>query len=140
MKKLIFLVLIILVSCKETKIESLKKQNEIKDTIENVQSKQIDPETQEVGNLYRPEMMQQEQIENKNGKNNYQYTLTKSDLLDMDLKNLKNHADKIVIIYYRFLIRINKPFEYDKIIVKIIHRNGKTDIFEYSEKDMKQIL
>lgn len=63
------------------------------------------------------EIMQQEEIEKSNGKNDYQYTLTNSDLLDKDTENLKEHSLKISN-YYNFLTRINKPFIYDKIIVK----------------------
>lgn len=103
-------------------------------------SEKIDDETQEIGSLYRPEIMQQEEIKMKNGKKNYRYTLTNSDLLDTDLKNIKIHSKKIANIYHKFLIRINSPFHYNKIIIKIIHRNGKIDIFEYSEKEMKGII
>lgn len=103
-------------------------------------SEKIDAENQEIGRLYRPEIMQQEKIETKNGKNNYRYTLTNSDLLDTDLQNIKIHSKKIVSIYYKFLIRINIPFNYNKIIIKIIHKNGKIDSFEYSEKNMKEII
>jgi len=84
--------------------------------------------------------MQQEEIKNKTEKNNYRYTITNSDLLDTDLQNIKIHSRKIVNIYYKFLIRINSPFNYNKIIVKIVHRNGKIDSYEYSEKEIKRII
>jgi hypothetical protein len=103
-------------------------------------SEKTDDEIQEIGHLYKPEKMQHEKIETKTGKNDYRYTLTSSDLLDTDLQNIKIHSRKIVSIYYKFLIRINSPFNYNKIIIKIIHRNGKIDIFEYSEKEMKGII
>lgn len=103
-------------------------------------SEKINDEIQEIGNLYKPEMMQQEEIKNKAKKNNYRCTITNSDLLDADLQNIKIHSRKIVSIYYKFLIRINSPFNYNKIIVKIIHRNGKVDNFEYSEKEMQEII
>jgi hypothetical protein len=102
--------------------------------------KKIDEEIQEIGTLYRPERMQQEEIKNKTGKNNYRYTLTNSDLLDTDLQNIKIHSRKIVSIYYKFLSRINSPFNYKKIIVKIEHRDGKIDNFEYSEDEIQKII
>lgn len=136
MKKIIYiLILLNLLSCKESKIENSKKDN-----FEEIKEGKIIPEVEEIGKLYYPERMEQEQIKKNTGKNDYQYTLTNSDLLDTDLQNLKNHSKTIARYYYKFLIRINVPFNYDKIIVKIIHRNGKVDIFKYSEKEMKEII
>lgn len=103
-------------------------------------SEKIDDEIHEIGRLYRPEIMQQEEIKTKSAKNNYRYTLTNSDLLDTDLQNIKIHSREIVSIYYKFLIRTNTPFNYNKIIIKIVHRNGKIHSFDYSEKDMKEII
>lgn len=143
MKKILFIfILMNLVACKETKIESQKKFDYV-DVDNNGDAKKtqnITDEIQETGYLYQPEIMQQEEIEKSNGKNDYQYTLTNSDLLDKDTENLKEHSLKIVSNYYNFLTRINKPFIYDKIIVKIIHRNGKVDIFKYSEEEMREII
>jgi len=139
MKKILFIfILINLVSCKKNKIEYSKQDilEKVKegDTIPEI------PEIAEIGHWYQPEIMQQDEIEKDGGKNDYQYTLTNSDLLDTDLKNLKIHSIKIVRNYYKFLIRINVPFNYDKIIVKIVHRNGNEDIFKYSEKEMQNII
>jgi hypothetical protein len=125
-----------LVSCKENKINSSKKI----DYVQITSKEKIVDEIQEIGNLFNPERMEQKEIEKDTGKNDYEYTLTNSDLLDKDLQNLKVHSRKIVGIYYKFLIRINKPFNYDKIIIKIIHRNGKIDIFKYSEKEIREII
>jgi len=143
MKKILFLfILINLISCKETKIENPKKFDYV-DVDNNGDAKKtqnITDEIQEIGYLYQPEIMKQEEIEKSNGKNDYQYTLINSDLLDAETENLKKHSLKVVSNYYIFLTKINKPFIYDKIIVKIIHRNGKVDIFKYSEEEMREII
>jgi hypothetical protein len=120
----------------KTKKEKLELQ---KNNSTEISYEKPDDEIQEIGNLFRPEIMQQEKIKLKNGKNNYQYTLTNSDLLDKDLENIKNHSKKIAINYYNLLKRTNNSFSYNKIIVKVIHRNNKIDRFEYSEKDIKDI-
>jgi len=129
-------------SCKESKTENSKKIDYVdvdeKGNAEKAQK--IPKEIEEIGNLYQPEKMEQEEIKKKSGKNDYQYTLTNSDLLDSDLKNLKDHSEKIVNNYYKFLIKINIPFNYEKIIVKIIHRNGRINIFKYSEKEIQEII
>lgn len=131
MKKiLIFFILFSLFSCKGNKIKNSEKNSS-----EKVTEGEIIPEIQEIGNLFRPEMMEQEEIKIVNGKNNYQYTITNSDLLDTELENTEKYAKQIVNVYYKFLIRINNPFNYDKIITKIIHRNGKIESFKFSEKD-----
>lgn len=139
MKKIIFIfILLNLVSCKDTKIEIPKKIDYI-DVDNNVDAKKtqnIMDEIQEIGYLYEPEIMKQEKIEKNNGKNDYKYTLINSDLLDKDTGNLKKHSLKIASNYYNILTKMNKPFIYDKIIVKIIHRNGKVEIFKYSEEEM----
>ena len=135
-KILVALIMMNLYSCKEKKVVN-KIEN---DDLENAHIGPIIPEIQVVADLFKPERMEQDEIENKTGKNNYKYTITNSDLLDTDLKNTKIYAEQIVDNYYNFLIRINKPFNYDKIIVEIRHRNGKIDIFKYSEIEMKEIL
>lgn len=131
-----------LISCKENKIDCPKKIDYVDvDNSGNAKKTQkTSNETDEIGYLYQPERMETEEIKKNTGKNDYQYTLTNSDLLDNDLQNLKIHSRKIVSTYYKFLIRVNVPFDYDKIIVKIIHRNGKVNIFKYSEKEMQEII
>ena len=138
---LLIFILTIFFSCKENKVNSIKKIDYVDvDGEGNAKNTQkISEEIEEIGNLYQPERMAQEEIKKSVGKSDYQYTLTNSELLDTDIKNLKNHSRKVVSNYYKFLNRINVPFNYDKIIVKIIHRNGKEDIFEYSEKEMLEI-
>lgn len=123
--------LITLFSCKENKIEIHEKKDSKKIIIQK-----LDEEIQEIGSFYRPEMMQQEKIKTDTGKNNFQYTLTNSDLLDEDLQNIQMHSRKIAGLYYNLLKRTNSPFNYNRIIVKIVHRNGKIDSFEYSEKEL----
>ena len=143
MTKILFIfILLSIFSCNESKIKNTKKIDyvNVNDEGDADESKKISDETQEIGYLYQPEIMRQEEIKKTNGKNDYQYTLSNSDLLDNDLSNLKKHSKIIVTKYYKFLIRINIPFNYDKIIVKIIHRNGKVDTFEYSENDMQKII
>ena len=136
MNKIILLIILLnLFSCKGNKIENSEKNSS-----EKVTEGEIIPEIQEIGNIFRPEMMEQEEIKIVSGKNNYQYTITNSDLLDTDIKNTEKYAKQIVNIYYKFLIRINKPFNYDKIIAKIIHRNGKIEVFKYSETEIIEIL
>ena len=103
-------IVINVISCKETKIVSPKKFDYV-DVDNNGDAKKtqnITDEIQEIGYLYQPEIMQQEEIEKSSGKNDYQYTLTNSDLLDKDTENLKEHSLKIVSNYYNFLIKINK--------------------------------
>lgn len=131
-----------LFSCKENKINSTKKIDyvNIDDGGDVKDLNKFSEEINEIGDLYQPERMEQEEIKKENEKNDYQYTIKNSDLIDKDVENLKNHSKKIVSNYYKFLVKINHPFNYNKIIVKIIHRNGKTDIFEYSEKEMDEIL
>lgn len=131
-----------LFSCKENKLNSTKKIDYVNVDEEEKADKvqKISNEIEEIGYLYQPERMEQEEIKKNNGKNNYQYTLTNSDLLDTDIENLETHSRKIVSNYYNFLIRINVPFNYDEIIVKIVHRNGKVNIFKYSEKEIQEII
>lgn len=137
---LILFTLFILFSCNNNKTE--KTQNTIveKKIPEKVSEGVIIPEVQEIGNLFKPEIMKQEEIEMSKGFNKYQYTLTNSDLLDSDLKNAQNYSNQILKLYYKFLKRINKPFNYSEIIVKVIHRNGKIDLNRYSEMEVNKIL
>ena len=143
MKIILFIfILMNLVCCKENKIDSQKKFDYV-DVDNNGNAKKTPKtpiETDEIGYLYQPERMETEEIKKNIGKNDYQYTLTNSDLLDSDLQNLKIHSRKIVTAYYKLLIRVNIPFNCDKIIVKIIHRNGKVDILKYSEKEIQEII
>lgn len=119
-------------------IDSFKIEESSQSRLDNY--KKVEDETREIGDLYRPEMIQTEEIKMKSAKNNYQCTVTNSDLLDTDLQNIKIHSKKIVSIYYKFLSRINSPFNYNKIIVKIEHRDGKIDNFEYSEDEIQKII
>lgn len=140
-KTILMFILLIISSCKTENSENKKEIiNDNNETIsEGVIIPEI-PEIAEIGHIFKPEWMEQTEIENLKGKNDYKYILTNSDLLDKDLKNIRIYAEQIVDLYYDFLIRINKPFNFEKIIVEIQHRNGKIDVFKYSQIDMKEIL
>lgn len=134
MKKYIIIFIISIISCKENRIDNQVKRDK---SISNKET--VDNEIRKLTDLFMPEKMETEEIKTEFNKKNYQITFTNSDLLDKDLKNIKLNSDKIASIYNMFLMRINNPLNYDKIIVKIIHRNGKINVFEYSEKEMLKI-
>jgi hypothetical protein len=129
--------LISIFSCKENKVVVQEKI-----TPEKINNDKLGNEVQKIGDLYQPEKMEfkERKVGAINEKENYQISLTKSDLLDNDIKNLKTHSNKIVSLYFKFLNRTNSDFIYDKIIVNIIHRNGEIDNFKYSEKELIEIL
>ena len=121
---LFILILISFFSCKENIVNAQEKK------LEKIEIKQkMEDEIQEIGNLYQPEKMvvKQNKIRPDNKKEDYQITLTNSDILDKDLENIETHVAKIVSIYYKNLVRNIIPFNYNKIIVEIEHRNGKKD-------------
>ncbi len=137
MKKFIFiLIAILIISCKKSQTNSQEKKNE---TIVN--KKDNNSEIEEIAKLYKPEKINTtiSGVESDVKKNDYTITLTNSNLLDADLKNAETHAKKIVTIYYKFLVRINTMLNYNKIIVKIIHRNGKIESFKYSKMDILKL-
>jgi hypothetical protein len=143
MKRMLFLLLLMpLLSCKQDKVTSPRKLGYVNvDDAGNADEKKVIPnEVEEIGTLYQPERMEQEEIKKKEGKNDYQFTLTNSDILDKDLKNIHRHARKIVRNYYQFLVKINVPFCYNRILVQINHRNGKKDLFSFSEKELQELL
>lgn len=133
MKNYLFIIILISIfSCKMNIINAQEKTSEKTEIYETVND-----ETKEIGILYQPEKIETNEIKSRNKvkKNDYEITITNSDLLDTDSENIKTHTRKIADIYYSFLIRINIPFVYNNIIVKIIHRNGKIENFKYQEKD-----
>ncbi len=140
MKNYLFLIILILTySCKEKNVDNKeKKVNKL------ANEKKIDTEEkiQLIGKLYQPEKMvfKGNRIGTNVEKEDYQITLTNSDLLDSDLKNKKKYADKIATIYCSYLGKTVKPFNFKKIIVKIEHRNGKTNSFEYSVEEFTKLL
>jgi len=137
MKKHLFISLLIsIISCKEN-ISNAQEQK-----LEKIVAKEIvNDEIHEIGNLYLPEKMnvQQGKISTDNKKEDYQITLTNSDLLDKDTENLQKHAEKIAHLYHKNLVRNISPLNYTTIIVVIEHRNGHKDSFEFSEKDIYTI-
>jgi len=137
MKNYLFiLILISFFSCKENIANAQEKKSE-----ETVVTEKMDDEIQQIGNLYQPEKMvvKQNKIRTDNKKENYQITLTNSDLLDKDLGNVQKHAEKIVQIYYKNLVRNIVPLNCAKILVVIQHRNGKKDSFKFTEKNIHEL-
>lgn len=133
MKNYLYILLIIsIISCKENVVNAQEKKSENIETIEK-----MDVEIQEIGNLYKPEkfVAKQGKIRTDNKKENYQITLFNSDLLDDEKENIKNHAKKIANLYYKNLVHNIIPFNFNKIIVEIEHRNGKKESYKYTEKD-----
>ena len=129
MKSYIYIILLIsLISCKENKANGQEKENYKIDLNEGIQ---------EIGNLYQPEKMsiKQNKIRTDNKKENYQITLTNSDLLDSITENTEKHAKNIVNLYFKNLVRNIVPLNFNKITVNIEHRNGKKESFKFTEKD-----
>ncbi len=131
MKNYLFLIILILTySCKEKNVDNKeKKVNKL------ANEKKIDTEEkiQLIGKLYQPEKMvfKGNRIGTNVEKEDYQITLTNSK---------KKYADKIATIYCSYLGKTVKPFNFKKIIVKIEHRNGKTNSFEYSVEEFTKLL
>jgi hypothetical protein len=133
MKKYLYiLILTSVISCKENTIKAQEKKSENIDTIQKK-----DDEIREIGNLYQPERMiaKQAKVRTDSKKENYQITIFNSDLLDNKTEDIENHAKKIANLFYKNLLRNIIPFNFNKIIVKIEHRNGKIKSFKYTEKD-----
>ncbi len=140
MRNYVFVIILILTSsCKDNKIFSPEKkvQKEIKK--EKINSYEV----RQIGRLYLPESMTVwgKSIVNSGVKfvdygvkEDYQITLTNSNLLDSELDNLQMHSKKIATLYNTYLTKNLKPFNVHKIIVIIEHRNGKNDRFEFPEE------
>ena len=126
------IILIITSSCKDNKIFSPEKkvQKEVKK--ENINSYEV----QQIGRLYQPAniIIKVNNIGGNTEKEDYQITLTNSNLLDSKLEDLQMHSKKIAALYNTFLTKTLKPFNVQKIIVKIEHRNGKNNSFEFTEQ------
>ena len=123
-------------SCKDNVITAQEQKSEKQEV-----KVKMDDEIQQIGNIYQPEKMviKQNKIRTDNKKENYQITLTNSNLLDSDKENVENHAEKIVKMYYRNLSRNIVDLNSDKIIVEIEHRNGKKESFKYSEIEIQKL-
>nr|WP_315153824.1 hypothetical protein [uncultured Flavobacterium sp.] len=126
------IILIITSSCKDNKIFSPEKkvQKEVKK--ENINSYEV----QQIGRLYQPAniIIKVNNIGGNTEKEDYQITLTNSNLLDSKLEDLQMHSKKIAALYNTFLTKTLKPFNVQKIIVKIEHKNGKNNSFEFTEQ------
>ena len=129
---LYILVLISIISCKENAAKVQEKKSDDVEIIPNINST-----IQQIANLYIPEKItiNQGKIRNKDNEKNYEITLSNSNLLDDEKENIENYAEKIANLYYKNLIKNIIPFDFDKIIVEIEHKNGKKEIFKYTEKD-----
>ena len=148
MKKYLFIIILAsFYSCKNNNaVDREKKANKVvnEKAKENIAANQenVNDVVNEIGSLYNPEKM--EIKENRVGTNNeredYQVKITNSELLDNDIVNVEKHAKKIATIYYKFLSQNIKPFNFKKVIIKIEHRNTKISNFEYSEKNINQLL
>jgi hypothetical protein len=136
MKKYLFiLILISTYSCKEKGHNSLEKKAS---TLNTKKKSGLNNHLQEIGNLYQPEMMNftERDVKSNSEKKDFQVTLTNSDVLDSDVKNIEKHALKIASLYYEYLIGSIKPLKFKKIIVTIEHKNKKIDKFEYSKENV----
>jgi succinyl-CoA synthetase beta subunit len=127
-------------SCKDDNVVNQEKKERKENKSAN--QEKVDYVAQEIGYLYNPEKMtiKENKVGINNEKENYQITLTNSDLLDNDIENVEKHAKKIATVYYKFLFQNIKPFNLKKIIIKIEHRNTKINSFEYSEENINQLL
>ena len=137
MRKFLYILIIISTfSCKDNVITAQAQKSEKQEV-----KVKMDDEIQQIGNIYQPEKMviKQNKIRTDNEKENYQITLTNSNLLDSDKENVENHAEQIVKMYYRNLSRNIVDLNSDKIIVEIEHRNGKKESFKYSEIEIQKL-
>lgn len=119
--------MILVSSCKDNKIT---KEEEKFETDRN--NKNTYDQIQKIGYLFKPE-----NINTSTDGRNFQITLTNSDLLDIELENVQIHSKKISAIYYNHLVKTLVLFNFKKIIVKIEHRNGKTESYEFAAENFK---
>ncbi len=137
MRKFLYILIIISTfSCKDNVITAQEQKSEKQEV-----KVKMDDEIQQIGNIYQPEKMviKQNKIRTDNKKENYQITITNSNLLDSDKENVENHAEQIVKMYYLNLSRNILDLNSDKIIVEIEHRNGKKESFKYSEIEIQKL-
>lgn len=135
---IIILSLILAYSCQER--SNMDSEQRIKD-LPNEEKIKLNTQVQEIGNLYMPEKMifKEANVKKKSEKEDYQITLTNSDLLDTDLKNIEGHSQKIALFYYKFLVSNIIPLNLKKIIVRIEHKNLKVDQFEYLDENINKL-
>jgi hypothetical protein len=142
MKKYLFIIILIYTfSCKENDVVPQKEEtHKITEQKTNSQEKANDL-AQKIGELYNPERMtiKGNRVE-KNEDENYKITLTNSDLIDSDIKNVEKHAQKIAIDYYRYLKQNIEPLNLKMLIIKIEHRNTKIDSFSYSNENIIELI
>jgi hypothetical protein len=142
MKKYLFIIILIYTfSCKENDVVPQKEEtHKITEQKTNSQEK-VNDLAQKIGELYNPERMTIKGIRvEKNEDENYKITLTNSDLIDSDIKNVEKHAQKIAIDYYRYLKQNIEPLNLKMLIIKIEHRNTKIDSFSYSNENIIELI
>lgn len=137
-KYFVLAILIFLSACNKDKTNNQETKNYKKTQKVSKNQTNIYVENEKITDFYLPEKMQWKSIKEKSGneKEDYQITLTNSYILDTDIYNLDGHSQNIAEIYYKKLTRIITPLNLKNIIVKIEHKNGKTDKFVFSEEDL----
>jgi hypothetical protein len=130
-------ILLLFITCNSCMNEQKKSPK-----IENVEKENKKPDGRQITLKYYPEEMRIKlQPEEKiNIKENYTVTLINSDVIDRDMKNLKEKSDDILKIYYDLLMKNNKTLNYNQIIVEIIHKNKKKHIFQYNKKNVAELI
>lgn len=123
MKKVaLVLMLLSLISCNKNK----KFANNEKEAV------------QQVLNFYNGECKKSKGAILKNGetKSYFELEISKSELLNSDLKNLKSHSANIAYLFYSSLKNVEV---YDDIKVKINLSEGNTEDFSYSNEELNEI-
>lgn len=120
------IILILSFSCKDNKIIEVKEKN---NTDRN--NKNTYDQIQKIGHLYKPE-----KITTETDGQNFQITLTNS-VLDKKYENLQNHSKKISALYHNHLVKTLGRFNFKKIIVKIEHRNEKSESYEFTAENFR---
>lgn len=135
---LLLLFVIISHSCTKKEYNIPPKKNNKTNKTKTTLNQQI----QEIAKIYYPEQMnfKGNSILNNSEKEDYQITITNSELIDNNLDSTEEHANKIVSLYYIFLAKNVKSLNIKKITVNIEHKDMKISSFEYLEKDIILIL
>ncbi|GIQ61416.1 hypothetical protein Flavo103_45510 [Flavobacterium collinsii] len=116
------LILLSLISCNKNK-ELPNNENEA---------------VQQVLNFYNGECKKSKGATFKNGKTKsyFELEISKSTLLNSDLKNLKSHSANIAYLFYSSLMNAEA---YDDIKIKINLSQGNSEQFSYSNEELTEI-
>lgn len=114
---------------------------EISNEVKDVKKDKLKPQLEEIGNLYKPEeiSVKENKVGNDFEKQDFQITLTNSDSIDGDLKNVDRHAEKIALLYHSFLEENVGLVNVKMILVNINHRNTTTHNFKYTLNDINKL-